>query len=204
MSKSKKKLPKAIRRTADSPATAAGAGARQAHQGEPRAEDAAAAAAGRESDVIELAATSQGSIADASAQTALTLTEIDAVRRRSLAQSIVERHATYSAVGGIIPLPIVNVASITAIIVRMVKQLTELYGVPFERDRTRTIVLGLVGGAMPTGLAAVTTSTLAYVVPGSGLIGLAVSSMGAVACTRGIGLIFVAHFERGATLHDFP
>jgi uncharacterized protein (DUF697 family) len=192
MSKSKKKLPKAIRRTADSPATAAGAGARQAHQGEPRAEDAAAAAAGRESDVIELAATSQGSIADASAQTALTLTEI------------VERHATYSAVGGIIPLPIVNVASITAIIVRMVKQLTELYGVPFERDRTRTIVLGLVGGAMPTGLAAVTTSTLAYVVPGSGLIGLAVSSMGAVACTRGIGLIFVAHFERGATLHDFP
>ena len=56
---------------------------------------------------------------------------------------------------------------------------------------------------MPTGLAAVATSTLVYLVPGSNLIGLAVSSMTALACTRGIGSIFIEHFESGATLHDF-
>lgn len=126
-----------------------------------------------------------------------------AARRRAHANAVVERHAIYSGVGGIIPVPIANVASITAIIVRMVKVLSDLYGVPFQRDRARAIVVGLVGGAMPTGLAAATTSTLVYVIPVSGLIGLAVSSIAAVACTRSIGRIFVEHFENGATLHDF-
>ena len=127
---------------------------------------------------------------------------IDATRRRSQANSIVERHTAYAAVGGIIPVPIANVASITAVIVRMVKLLSDLYGIPFERDRARAIVVGLMGGAMPTGLGAVTTSTLFYIVPGSGLVGLAVSSIAAVACTRSIGRIFVEHFETGSSLHD--
>jgi uncharacterized protein (DUF697 family) len=84
----------------------------------------------------------------------------------------------------------------------MVKVLSSLYGVPFERDRARAIIIGLMGGAMPTGLAAATTSTLVYVVPASGFIGLAVSSLAGAACTRSIGRIFVEHFESGATLHD--
>jgi uncharacterized protein (DUF697 family) len=127
---------------------------------------------------------------------------IDATRRRSQANSIVDRHTAYAAVGGIIPVPIANVASITAVIVRMVKLLSDLYGIPFERDRARAIVVGLMGGAMPTGLGAVTTSTLFYIVPGSGLVGLAVSSIAAVACTRSIGRVFVEHFETGSSLHD--
>lgn len=129
--------------------------------------------------------------------------KVDTEQRKSLARAIVERHAAYSAVGGIIPLPIANIASVTAVIVRMVKVLSDLYGVPFERDRARAIVVGLMGGAMPTGLAAATTSTLVYVIPGSNLIGLAVSSMTAIACTRSIGRIFIEHFESGATLVDF-
>jgi uncharacterized protein (DUF697 family) len=128
--------------------------------------------------------------------------EFDSRQRLSQAHGIVERHATYSAAGGIIPLPIANVASVMAIIVRMVKMLSNLYGVPFERDRARAIVVGMVGGAMPTGLAAVTSSTLYYLVPPSAIIGLAVSSAAAVACTRCIGRTFVEHFESGAKLSD--
>jgi uncharacterized protein (DUF697 family) len=143
-------------------------------------------------------------VATALARTAPPPADIHAARRRSLARTVVERHAAYAAVGGVIPLPIANVASITAVIVRMVRMLSDLYGVPFERDRARAIVIGLMGGAMPTGLGAVTTSTLVYVVPGSGLIGLAVSSIAAAACTRSIGRIFVEHFESGATLQDLP
>jgi uncharacterized protein (DUF697 family) len=128
---------------------------------------------------------------------------LDAGRRLSQAHAIVERHATYSAAGGIIPLPIANVASVMAIIVRMVRMLSNLYGVPFERDRVRAIVVGMAGGATPTGLAAVTSSTLYYLVPASAIIGLAVSSVAAVACTRSIGRTFVEHFESGARLSDF-
>jgi uncharacterized protein (DUF697 family) len=131
-------------------------------------------------------------------------TEVHSQSRLSRAHAIVERHATYSAAGGLIPLPIANVASVTAIIVRMVKMLSRLYDVPFERDRTRAIVVGVVGGAMPTGLAAVASSTLQYLVPVSGIIGLAVSSVAAVGSTRSIGLVFIEHFEGGITLSDYP
>jgi uncharacterized protein (DUF697 family) len=126
-------------------------------------------------------------------------TEPQAVRRRSAARKIVERHRTYAAVGGLFPLPVVNVAGVTAIIVRMVKQLSDLYGVPFERDRTRSAIIGLIGGAVPTGLGAATASTLAFAVPGGALVGLAVSAITAGALTRGIGLVFVEHFESGPT-----
>jgi uncharacterized protein (DUF697 family) len=124
--------------------------------------------------------------------------------RRRLAEAVVERHANYSALGGAIPLPFVNFAAVLAIILRMVKALSSLYGVPFERDRARAVVLGLIGGLTPTAASTMTASTLFYLVPGSNLVGLAVSSVTASAGTRKIGGIFVEHFESGATWVDFP
>ena len=126
------------------------------------------------------------------------------VRHRSMARRIVERHANLSAIGGVVPLPILNVAGVTAIILRMLKKLSYHYGVPFERERARMIVVGLTGGCMPTGLAAVTASTLSFVLPGSNLFGLAVCSVTASACTRGIGKMFIELFENGATWRDLP
>jgi uncharacterized protein (DUF697 family) len=127
-----------------------------------------------------------------------TYSEPQAARRRSLARKIVERHKMYAAVGGLFPLPAVNVAGVTAVILRMLKALSDLYEVPFERDQARSIVIGLMAGATPTGLAAATASTLALIVPGSGLFGLAVSSVTAASLTRGIGLVFVERFEKEA------
>ena len=118
-----------------------------------------------------------------------------AARRRALARRIVERHKTYAAIGGLSPLPILNVAGVTAIIMRMVKQLSGLYEVPFERDRTRSLIVSLIGGAVPTGIGTATASTLAFVLPGHALVGLGVSAIAAGALTRGIGLVFLDHFE---------
>jgi uncharacterized protein (DUF697 family) len=216
VSVSKKTLPKAIRpKTDNSPEASVGPAAGEQHAApvappvafsERPDSRAAAVKAGRVSDVVE-AVPVQGHSSPAPAALARTTplgAGINVTQRRSQANVIVERHTAYAAVGGIIPVPIANVASITAVIVRMVKLLSDLYGIPFERDRARAIVVGLMGGAMPTGLGAVTTSTLFYVVPGSGLIGLAVSSIAAVACTRSIGRIFVEHFESGSSLDDLP
>jgi len=126
----------------------------------------------------------------------------DAAQVKAWALDIVHRHAAYSVVGGIIPLPLVNAASVTAINVRMVKLLSELYAVPFEQGRVRALVLSLMGGIMPAGVGTVTASTLLYVIPGSALVGLAMSSVSAAACTRAIGRVFVEHFASGATTLD--
>jgi uncharacterized protein (DUF697 family) len=124
--------------------------------------------------------------------------------RQPQANAIVERHANLSALGGVIPVPLVNVASVTVIILRMVKRLCQLYGVPYEKGRARALVVGLAGGAIPSTASAVTASTLIYFVPGANLLGLAVSSVTASVCTRAIGRRFVDHFETGASLLDFP
>jgi uncharacterized protein (DUF697 family) len=122
-----------------------------------------------------------------------------AVKRRARAKKIVDRHRLYAAGGGLMPLPVANIAGVTAIILRMVKQLSDLYEVPFERDRTRSLIVGIIGGAVPTGLGLATTSALAWIIPGGLLYGLAVSAVTAGALTHGIGLVFVDGFESGAT-----
>jgi uncharacterized protein (DUF697 family) len=131
-------------------------------------------------------------------------TEAPSAQRQTQANCIVERYANFSALGGVVPLPLVNVATVTVIILQMVKKLCKLYGVPYEQGRARALVVGLAGGAVPTAASAVTTSTLVYFIPGVNLLGMAVSSVTASMCARGIGRRFVEHFETGASLTDFP
>jgi uncharacterized protein (DUF697 family) len=212
MSVSKKRLPNAIMHPIDGmrEATTTGDGAKEwrealtAIAASNQAEDGRAAApqSAPVAEVIDGTQARSRPVMATPARPARTSTATDVAKRRAQARAIVARHATYSAVSGIVPLPLANAAGITTIIIRMVKMLSDLYGVPFERDRARAIIVGLVGGTMPSGLGAVTTSALFYVVPSGALMGLAVSSITAVACTRSIGRIFIEHFESGATLHD--
>jgi uncharacterized protein (DUF697 family) len=121
-------------------------------------------------------------------------------RRRALARRIVDRHKNYAAMGGLVPLPAANVASVTAVNLRMVKQLSELYGVPFQRDRTRSLIIALIAGAVPTGAGLAASSTLMWIVPGGLVWGLGAAALTAGALTRGIGLVFIESFE--ATLAE--
>jgi uncharacterized protein (DUF697 family) len=125
-----------------------------------------------------------------------------AARRRALARRIVDRHKNYAAMGGLVPLPAANIASVTAVNLRMVKQLSELYGVPFQRDRTRALIIALIAGAVPTGAGLAASSTLMWIVPGGLVWGLGAAALTAGALTRGIGLVFVESFE--ATLAERP
>jgi uncharacterized protein (DUF697 family) len=125
-----------------------------------------------------------------------------AAKRRALAAKIVERHRNYAALGGLVPLAVVNIASVTAINLRMVKRLSALYEVPFQRDRTRAMIISLLAGAVPTGFGAATASTLTWIVPGGLLFALGVSAVTAGALTRGIGQVFIESFESGAATSD--
>jgi uncharacterized protein (DUF697 family) len=120
--------------------------------------------------------------------------------RRRKAVAVVERYANYSAMGGAIPVPLANATAITALLVRMVKRLSDIYAVPFERNRTRAVIVALMGGALPTGFSTVATSTLGYFVPGLNVLGLAVSAVTSGAYARSIGQLYIEHFENGSAL----
>jgi len=123
-----------------------------------------------------------------------------AAKRRLIARRIVERHRTYAAVGGLVPVPVANIASVTAINLRMVQQLSALYQVPFQRDRARAAIVSLIGGAAPSGFGLATSSALMWVIPGGLFVGLGVSALSAGALTRAIGQVFAESFENGAQL----
>ena len=113
----KKKFPKAVTRTA---------------------EQMREASVAPSDNVIEMVPKSEATpnVSDA----ASPATAPAAALRRRQAVAIVERYANYSAVGGAIPVPLANAAAITALLVRMVKSLSQLYGVPFERNRTLSLI----------------------------------------------------------------
>jgi uncharacterized protein (DUF697 family) len=160
--------------------------------------------AASESNVIDMMSKPENateSVADSGALRAKP--DVSVKRRRMQANAIVERHANLSAIGGVIPLPFVTMAAVTVIVVRMARSLSKLYSVPFERNRTRTIVIGLLGGVMPTGVATIATSALIYAVPGYNLLGLAASAVTASAYARAIGQMFIEHFEKGDSLLNF-
>jgi uncharacterized protein (DUF697 family) len=123
-----------------------------------------------------------------------------AAQRRAIARKIVERHRTFAAIGGLVPVPVANIASVTAVNLRMVQQLSALYQVPFQRDRARTAIVSLIGGAAPSGFGLATSSALMWIIPGGLFVGLGVSALSAGALTRAIGQVFVESFEDGAQL----
>jgi uncharacterized protein (DUF697 family) len=144
-------------------------------------------------------AVSSAAIANDAAPAAPVYDTALAGRRRALAHKIVDRHRNYAALGGLVPLPVVSIAGLTAINMRMVRQLSTLYQQPFERDRTRSLIVGIIGGAVPAGLGSATSTTLMWVIPGGFLVGAGVSAVSAAALTRGIGRVFIESFESEAS-----
>jgi uncharacterized protein (DUF697 family) len=118
--------------------------------------------------------------------------------RRRAAEKVVGRYKVYAALGGLFPMPAINVAGLTAINMRMVKALCDRYELPFEGNQTRSMIMGLIGGSVPTGLGFAAASVVGLVLPAGAFVGLAASSASAAAMTRAIGLMFIDYFENGA------
>ena len=66
------------------------------------------------------------------------------------AQEIVKRYALYAAGAGLIPIPVADFAAITALEVKMLHDLGDMYGVPFSQETVRPIVASLIGGYSAT------------------------------------------------------
>jgi uncharacterized protein (DUF697 family) len=123
--------------------------------------------------------------------------------RRARAGQIVERYTAYSAVGSIIPIPLLDTLSVVLLIVAMVKSLAGLYAAPFNRDRVRAAVAGVLGGAGQAGVGSAITASLIKMTPGANMIGAAASSATSALLTRTIGRAFILHFETGGTALEF-
>jgi uncharacterized protein (DUF697 family) len=100
---------------------------------------------------------------------------------------------------GLIPLPLLDVAAVSAIQMDMVRKICNIYGQNFSEMQAKAWVSAL-GGSVSSRLFA----EGAKLIPGVGQIlgGLAMSALSG-ASTYGIGKVFCKHFEGGGNLMNF-
>lgn len=119
------------------------------------------------------------------------------------AKALVKSYLGWSGVAGLIPVPAADVVAITALQLRLISGIADIYGVPFKQNAAKSILTSLLGSIVPTSTASV-VSSLVKAVPGIGtLFGVATLPAFAAASTYAVGKVFIAHFEAGGTLLDF-
>jgi uncharacterized protein (DUF697 family) len=121
----------------------------------------------------------------------------------SQARRIINRHMWLAMGVGLLPFPLIDMAALMSIQIRMLRQLSQNYNVPFSRDIVKKLISSLLGAVVPTSLATIVGSGM-KLVPGVGLaIGVMSMPIFAGATTLAIGKIFMQHFESGGTFLDF-
>jgi len=134
-------------------------------------------------------------------------TEMTDEQRDELASQVVDRFSLYSGAAGLIPVPVVDVATVGGVQLQMLRRLSAIYGVPFSENRGKSIIASLAGALIPAGTAtgtAVGTASLLKGLPGVGtLIGAVTMPAFSAGATYAIGKLFIQHFASGGTLLDF-
>lgn len=121
------------------------------------------------------------------------------MNRTDAADSIIRNHVLFAAGGGLIPIPFLDLATVTAIQLDMLKQLSELYQVKYNRSAGKLHMSALASSV----LARIGASAL-KAIPGLGsLIGGVSMAVMSGASTYAMGQVFVKHYESGGSLNDF-
>lgn len=122
-------------------------------------------------------------------------------RRQRYCQIIIVDHAFWSALIGLMPLPILDSAVIMGIQLKMINELSAQYDQPFSRHRSRAIITGLLSGFGAVGITSLSLSFTRWI-PGLGTVpGLQLGLISG-GVTYAVGRIFVDHFENGGEIHD--
>lgn len=123
--------------------------------------------------------------------------------RDQKAMALVNSYVPWSAGAGMLPMPGVDMLALTALELRMLAKLSELYGVTFMENGVKNIVASLFATVISTNMGASLGSFL-KLVPLVGPIASIAAMPGLYsAATYAIGRVFVTHFEAGGTFLDF-
>jgi uncharacterized protein (DUF697 family) len=173
----KKKLPKAIRPTANKPAT------------ETARESRAATA-----DTAKVLPSRQKAAVTAAAPNG---------ERRLRAVKEVDRFSFWSGVAGLLPIPFVDLAAVAAVQIQMLRVISRIYDVPFSENRGKALIAGLFGTVIPVSTGVGMASVVKSIPIAGTAVGALVTPALAVAATYAIGRVFIQHFASGGTLLDF-
>jgi uncharacterized protein (DUF697 family) len=134
----------------------------------------------------------------------VTTDEIDGKDKHAEVALVISTAVKWSAAAAIVPVPVVDLLALTAVQVRMVRDIAKIYGVDWESETLKGVISALLGTLSSAANSGSLLGSAIKVVPVGGTImgsvGLAAFSS---AATFAIGKIFVKHFEKGGTVSSF-
>lgn len=137
------------------------------------------------------------------AETVIETPEPLAVSKSILANAIIKDHMMGSMAISVVPVPLLDVAGMAGVQIRMIKKLSDLYEKPFSEKTARNILSGLAGGFVGYGTGAIAAVSLSKLVPGVGwMLGMATMPVVAAATTYAIGQVFLKHYETEGDMYD--
>lgn len=123
--------------------------------------------------------------------------------QESQARKLINKYMWWSMGAGLLPLPLVDMAAILGLRMRMLYMLSKNYNVPFSSDPGKKMISFLLGAAIPLSLTDMVRSTLKWVPFLGPMIGWMSMPIFTGATTYAIGKSFMMHFESGGTFLDF-
>jgi uncharacterized protein (DUF697 family) len=134
----------------------------------------------------------------------MTEMTIDSSARTAEANALVRKYMNWSFVGGIVPVPLVDVAAVSGVQLKMLYELSKLYGIPFKAHIAKPLIGSLLGSVGSSAAAGGVLALGIKSVPIVGtMLGLLTMPALSLAATYAVGRVFIAHFESGGTLLDF-
>ncbi len=114
------------------------------------------------------------------------------------------RHHTYASTGvGLIPVPAADIAGLMAVQLRMIKEIAEIYEVPFLKEAVKKVLTSLIGGVVLTNAMPFLASMVKFIPLVGQTLGMAAMPIACGASTYATGKVFIQHFESGGTFLTF-
>jgi uncharacterized protein (DUF697 family) len=124
--------------------------------------------------------------------------------RHATAEHLLRQYVLGGMAVGFVPLPLVDLAALLGLQLKMLHSLAGVYDIEFKADLGRSAVASLLGSALPASLSPTVAASLGKFIPG---IGQTLSTGSAVllngAATYAVGKVFIQHFAAGGTFLTF-
>lgn len=113
--------------------------------------------------------------------------------------ALVKKYMYWSMGAGLLPIPIVDVLSVSGIQIKMLTEISKVYDVKFSKNATKSIIAALLGGISADALSKSYLTSLIKAIPIVGVVGSVSMPVYSGATTWAIGKVFIQHFATGGT-----
>jgi uncharacterized protein (DUF697 family) len=120
------------------------------------------------------------------------------------ARTIVKNYMWWSMGAGLIPVPFVDLVAVSGVQLKMLAEVSKVYGVEFQENRGKAAVAALIGYVVPSSLSFGAVGSLLKAIPLVGqIVGAPSMALFCGASTYALGKVFIQHFASGGTFLSF-